>query len=108
MTTRKGKGMRHIIIGNGIAGITAASELARREAGEIHVYTDEPHPYYFRPQLPRFLAGDLPQERLTARSASWYEEQGLQVHLGSPVTRLIPEKKQISSGPFSETVRSPS
>ena len=87
--------MRHVIIGNGVAGITAAAELADREAGEIEVYAAEPYPYYFRPQLPRFLGGEISQDRLIARPPSWYEERGIVVHLDAPVARLEPDQKRI-------------
>lgn len=87
--------MRYVIVGNGVAGITAAAELTNRAAGAIEVYTSEPHPYYFRPQLPPFVAGEIPQERLYARPPSWYEERGIEVHLASPVKRLLPDQKRI-------------
>ena len=56
---------RYTIIGNGVAGNTAALTLARAEPGaRIDVYTAEPHPYYPRPRLPAFLAGELGLEQL--------------------------------------------
>ncbi len=87
--------MRYVIIGNGVAGITAAAELAGRHAGTIEVYAGEPYPYYFRPQLPSFVAKEIPEERLYARPPSWYEERGIKVHPASPVRRLFPDRKQI-------------
>jgi len=87
--------MRHVIVGNGVAGITAAAELARRRAGDIVVYTAERHPYYFRPQLPRLLAGEVAADGIYARPASWYEERGIDVHLSSRVVRLSPGQKRL-------------
>ncbi|MGD1992265.1 MAG: FAD-dependent oxidoreductase [Anaerolineae bacterium] len=87
--------MQHVIIGNGVAGVTAAAELSDREAGQIEVYAAEPYPYYFRPQLPRFLGGGVSRERLIARSPSWYEERDIVVHLDTPVARLLPDEKRI-------------
>lgn len=87
--------MRHVIVGNGIAGVTAATELARRGAGEIHIYGAEPYPYYYRPRLPYFLAGEIAQEQLYVHPASWYEQRGIQVHTGTIVARLEPDRKQI-------------
>ena len=52
--------MRFLIIGNGVAGITAARGLSQAApGGEIHVYGDEPYPYYPRPRLPELLAGSV-------------------------------------------------
>ncbi|HEY74846.1 MAG TPA: NAD(P)/FAD-dependent oxidoreductase [Thermoflexia bacterium] len=87
--------MRYVIIGNGVAGITGAAELANRQAGTIEVYTEEPHPYYFRPQLPSFVAGEIDQERLYARPLSWYEERDIEVHLASPAKQLFPDQKRL-------------
>ncbi|MGC8875042.1 MAG: NAD(P)/FAD-dependent oxidoreductase [Chloroflexia bacterium] len=87
--------MRHIIVGNGIAGVTAALELARRGAGEILIYGAELYPYYYRPRLPFFLAGEIPQEQLYAHPPSWYEQRGIQVHTGTGVARLEPGQKRV-------------
>ncbi len=83
------------IIGNGVAGITAAIELAKRKAGEIDVFTAEPHHYYYRPRLPAFIAGEASEEELFVRPPSWYETQGIKVHLNTPIVRLLPERKAI-------------
>lgn len=87
--------MRYVIVGNGIAGITAADELARRGAARVDVYAAEPHPYYFRPQLPRFLAGDISREQVIARPPAWYDERGIVVHLSTEVVELLPAQKCI-------------
>jgi len=81
--------MGFTIIGNGVAGNTAALTLSRIAAGEqIDLYAAEPHPYYPRPLLPEFMTGELDQERLYFKPASWYAARGITLHLGRPVTRL--------------------
>ncbi len=87
--------MNHVIVGGGVAGITAALELARRKAGEIHIYTEEHFPYYYRPQLSHFLAGELSMEELLRRPLEWYTQKGINIHLNSKVTGVTPAKKQI-------------
>ena len=87
--------MRHIIVGNGVAGVTAAIELARRQAGEIEIYTAERHPYYFRPRLPYLLAGEISQDDLYIRPPSWYEKRGIKVNQETRVARLIPDRERI-------------
>lgn len=87
--------MRFVIIGGGVAGITAALDLARRKVGEIHVYSDEEYPYYYRPQLTEFLAGTLPLNKLLRRPLSYFTSRGINVHLGQPVTHIIPENQTI-------------
>ncbi len=88
--------MRYIIIGGGVAGITAALDLARRKAGDIHVYTEEEYPYYYRPQLTEFLVGTLALNKLLRRSLSWYTGRGIHVHLGERVVGIQPKAKTIT------------
>ncbi|HNT75354.1 MAG TPA: FAD-dependent oxidoreductase [Anaerolineae bacterium] len=88
--------MHAIIIGGGVAGITAALELSRRNVGEIDVYSDEEYPYYYRPQLTEFLAGELTLDKLFRRKLDWYEERGIHIHLNSPVTQLDTAAKTVT------------
>jgi NADPH-dependent 2,4-dienoyl-CoA reductase/sulfur reductase-like enzyme len=50
----------YLIIGNGIAGATAA-ELLRSEdnAADIMVVANDPFPVYYRPALKDYLAGKV-------------------------------------------------
>ena len=89
--------MRTVIVGGGVAGISAAMDLARREVGEVIVLSDETYPYYYRPQLTEFLAGNLTLERLIRRPLSWYSEKGIDVRLGTSVTGLYPDRKAIGT-----------
>lgn len=88
--------MRFVIAGGGVAGITAAMDLARRKAGDVIVYSDEEYPYYYRPQLTEFLAGNLTMSRLLRRPLSWYEERGIQIKLGQPVTDVDTGEKTVT------------
>ncbi|MDF1515016.1 MAG: FAD-dependent oxidoreductase, partial [Anaerolineae bacterium] len=90
--------MRFIIIGGGVAGVTAALDLAKKEAGDIHIFTDEEYPYYYRPQLTEFMAGTLPLNKLLRRPLSWFTDRGIEVSLGRRVTAIHPETKMISLG----------
>ncbi len=88
---------RHVIVGNGIAGVTAALSIVRAdEAAEVHIYSAEPHLYYRRPQLPALIAGEVAEADITYRPRSWYQERGIHVHTGSPVAGLDPAAHRIS------------
>lgn len=88
--------MSFAIVGNGVAGITAAVALARARPGaRIDLYAAEAHPYYPRPLLPAFLAGELSLERLYFQPVSWYAERGITIHLGTQVTAIIPREHQL-------------
>ncbi|GCE10782.1 FAD-dependent oxidoreductase [Tengunoibacter tsumagoiensis] len=65
----------YLIIGNGIAGITAA-EILRVEdpTATIGIIADEPFPVYYRPALKDYLAGRITEEKLWARPDNFYQE----------------------------------
>lgn len=88
--------MRFVIVGGGVAGITAALELANRKAGTIEVYSDEEYPYYYRPQLTEFLAGSITMDRLLRRDLAWYKGRGIDVYLGRRVTAVDPSARSIT------------
>lgn len=65
-----------LILGAGIAGLTAAEE-ARRQAGEVEitlVSREKSLPYY-RLNLTRFLAGEVAEEDLTIQHQDWFDAQ---------------------------------
>jgi nitrite reductase (NADH) large subunit len=83
--------MRYAIIGNGVAGVTAAQAIKRADAAaQVDVYSAEPYPYYFRPRLWEFIAGQLEADDLYFRPPEWYAERGIGLHLGARVTALDP------------------
>jgi nitrite reductase (NADH) large subunit len=89
--------MRFVIIGNGVAGFTAARELARESRGDsVEVYTQESYHYYPRPRLQEFLANRIRLDELYFRPADWYDKAGIAVHLGQSVTGLDPARKRIT------------
>ena len=80
---------RHIIIGNGVAGVTAAQSIVRADpAAEVLIFGAEPQPYYQRPRLWEFIAGQIETGALYFRPPEWYAARGIQVHLGAQVAAL--------------------
>src|SRR6266849_7753512 len=65
----------YLIIGNGIAGVTAA-EILRNEdsAADITVIANDPFPVYYRPALKDYLAGRVREDKLWARPNSFYQD----------------------------------
>jgi NADPH-dependent 2,4-dienoyl-CoA reductase/sulfur reductase-like enzyme/Fe-S-cluster-containing hydrogenase component 2/pSer/pThr/pTyr-binding forkhead associated (FHA) protein/CRP-like cAMP-binding protein len=65
----------YVIIGNGIAGVTAAEILRAADATcAITIIADDPFPAYYRPALKDFLGGRLPEDKLWARPATFYQD----------------------------------
>jgi NAD(P)H-nitrite reductase large subunit len=56
---------RYVIIGTGIAGMSAAASLrARHPSAEICLVSDDPDIFYSRPGLAYYLTGEIPEKRL--------------------------------------------
>jgi nitrite reductase (NADH) large subunit len=69
---------RIVVLGGGIAGLTAASE-ARRQSPQaaITLLSREQSLPYYRLNLTRFLAGDITEDELQIQSGQWFEEQAI-------------------------------
>ncbi len=88
---------RYVIVGNGVAGVTAAQAIVRADpSAEVHVFGAEPYVYYRRPLLWEFIAGQIEQENLYFRPAEWYAERGIHLHTGIRVTALTPADHQLT------------
>ena len=74
------KRFSYVVVGNGIAGITAVETLrAEDDSADIAVIADNPLPVYNRPMLKDFLTGKVSEDKLWMRPKSFYQDQ--QVHL---------------------------
>jgi NADPH-dependent 2,4-dienoyl-CoA reductase/sulfur reductase-like enzyme/Fe-S-cluster-containing hydrogenase component 2/CRP-like cAMP-binding protein len=71
-----GRSLSYVIVGNGIAGATAAETLrAADPIGAITVVADELFPVYYRPALKDYLAGRINEDKLWARPSTFYQQQ---------------------------------
>ncbi|HEY72826.1 MAG TPA: NAD(P)/FAD-dependent oxidoreductase [Thermoflexia bacterium] len=83
--------MKHIIVGSGVAGVTAAQAIVRADPStEVHLFGAESHPYYRRPQLWELIAGQVEKDALIFRPPDWYAGRGIHLHLGVRATALDP------------------
>jgi nitrite reductase (NADH) large subunit len=86
---------RLVVLGAGIAGLTAATE-ARRQSAEVTitlVSRETPHPYY-RLNLTRFLAGEVPEGNLVMQPPRWFEEQRIEL-MTAEATAIDREQRQV-------------
>jgi NAD(P)H-nitrite reductase large subunit len=66
---------RVVIIGNGIAGVTAADHIRRHHKNcEIHIVGRETHPLYNRMGISRLIYGRSAMQGLYLLPESWYRE----------------------------------
>lgn len=88
--------MQVVIVGNGVAGITAAAAIGERSAdAKISVYTDEGHPYYPRPRLYNILSGEAQPADIYGFPTQWYAERRITVDLGRKAVSVEADKKEL-------------
>ncbi len=84
----------YLIIGNGISGINTAEVIREKDKETpILIITEEGFPYYSRPQIIEFLAGNIKEEDLPFYSESWYRENKIKVLYGEKAIKINGEKK---------------
>ena len=91
---------RMVIIGGGAAGY-AAAEMLRREGylGEVTLISADESPPYDRPNLSKdYLAGTAPEEWIPLRSKEFYEENRIELRLGTAATAIDPGQHRIALG----------
>jgi NAD(P)H-nitrite reductase large subunit len=80
---------RYVIIGNGVAGTTAAETIRKADAdATITILADEPYPLYNRIALPRVLKQTTLPERTIIRQVAWHAQQRIDLRLETTVSRL--------------------
>ncbi|HXM55301.1 MAG TPA: FAD-dependent oxidoreductase [Candidatus Dormibacteraeota bacterium] len=80
---------RYVVIGNGIAGQTCAEELRAHDSEcSIVMLAAERHPLYNRVALPRFLRGQVREEKVMMRTVEDYDKRGLVIHFETWATEV--------------------
>jgi nitrite reductase (NADH) large subunit len=88
--------MKYLIIGNGIAGTTAALQIRKFDAnGEITIVTEEDLPLYSRIRLPEYLAGAIDEKKLLLFNDVWYDQNKIALITNNRVASIDPGTKQI-------------
>ena len=87
---------KYLIIGNGVAGTTAAENIRANDAtGEIIIVSDEDIPFYYRVRLPDYLGGGVAESELIAKKEAWYDEQKISLRLNTRITAAKPVLKHV-------------
>lgn len=80
---------RVIIVGAGIAGVSAAEALRRQDRDvEILLLSDEREIPYYRLSLTRYLSGELQRENLFLHPEKWYQEKNIDLRINTAVNRV--------------------
>lgn len=86
----------YVIIGNGIAGLSAAEEIRKNDKdGNIKIITDEKYQTYYRIKLSEAISKDFSDKQLFVRDKEWYEDLNIEVLLNTRVTKIDTLSKEI-------------
>lgn len=89
--------MRTIIIGTGIAGVSAAAALRRADPDRtIVLIGDEPGVPYRRPPVSKeYFRAEKDLDQIRIKKSEWYEQQAIDLRTGLRVTAVDPERHLI-------------
>lgn len=88
---------RYIIIGGGIAGVSAAEAIhAEQPESDITLISEEPNLPYFRMSLTRYLAGEVEREKLELHNQQWYLQNHITILVNTHVDSIDAQNKQVS------------
>jgi NAD(P)H-nitrite reductase large subunit len=95
----EGSGSRSfVIIGNGVAGTSAAETLRKGDPNaRIVLVGDEPHPLYNRVALPKVLKGVTAPERTIIKPVQWHVDNRVELHLTTLVTAIDTERRVVTT-----------
>jgi NAD(P)H-nitrite reductase large subunit len=90
---------RVVIVGNGIAGVTAADHIRRHHAQcRIDLVTEERHPFYNRTSVSRLIHARTGMQRMYLLPDSWYEERRVTTWLNTAATRIERDARRVRLG----------
>lgn len=88
--------MKLIIIGSGIAGLSAADAALKANPDvEVHVYSEESDFPYSRPRLFELLADASIKPKLFLHPEEWYQQHSIHMHMGQQVVHIKCEERKI-------------
>lgn len=90
-------GVRRIVImGGGIAAVSAAEGARQTSAeAEITLVSAERELPYYRLNLTRLLAGEIPEDALPLHPAAWYEQQRIRLRTGTEAVGFSPDRREV-------------
>jgi NADH oxidase (H2O2-forming) len=87
---------RFVVVGNGIAGVSAACTIRRyNKEAKIMIVSKEPHPTYSPCMLPNYLSGEISRKRVFVRELSDYSKDHIQLILSEKAISIDIGRKNV-------------
>lgn len=89
--------MRTIIVGAGVAGVSAAAAMRRADTDrEIVILGDEtPLPYRRPPVSKELFRGEKTADQIRIKKPDWYASQRIALHTDTAATKIDPESRTV-------------
>ncbi len=86
----------HVIVGDGIAGSSAAETIREMDAdADITVITEEGEALYNRILIKEFAKGKLPEAPISIHEPEWYAERNVDLELNTHVTTVDADAHEV-------------
>jgi len=86
---------RYVIIGSGVAAVSAAQAIHENDPGASTLMIgDDPHGFYSRPGLAYYLSGEIPENMLFSFQESDFRQMNIQRRKGR-VERVLPDQHRV-------------
>ncbi len=87
-----------MIVGNGVAGTEAAISIRKNDSdGDITIISESENPFYYRPKLIDYLAGEVSLPQFTIYRNEFYEKKNINNMLGTRIAKIIPDENVVVS-----------
>lgn len=89
--------MKYLIIGAGIAGVSAVKEILSecKDEDEIVIITEESYPFYYRPRLIEYLSGKVDTEDIIIHDEKWFEEREIDLKTNERAKKIDTGNKTV-------------
>ncbi|MTI57107.1 NAD(P)/FAD-dependent oxidoreductase [Geosporobacter ferrireducens] len=86
----------YLIIGNGVAGMTAAEEIRKCDKdAQVTIIGDERVLTYYRVKLSHFISKHFQIKELLIHDENWYRERNIELILGERVQSIHPNAQKV-------------
>ncbi len=91
--------MKYLIIGAGVAGVSAVKEILSecKDEDEIVIITEESYPFYYRPRLIEYLSGKVDTADIIIHDEKWFEEREIDLKTNERAKKIDPENKTVTT-----------